>query len=76
VKPTRISSRDVEAMLIVAVFGTLGVVSAIIINHLYNKGIVIDELMSHFGLTSIVDVQVFTIILFLIFGIVLGALRR
>ena len=72
----RISPEDVSVMLTVAICGLLGVVSAIIVHQLYSRGIVIDELMTHFGVSSIVDVEVLIIILFIIVGIVVASVKK
>jgi len=68
--------QDVKSMLTVALAGVIGIVFAIIINELYNRGIVVDELMTHFGLSSITDLQVFVIIVFILLGIVWSTVRR
>ena len=72
----RISPDDVSVMLSVAICGLIGVVSAIIVHQLYSRGIVIDELMTHFGISSIVDVEVLIIILFIIVGIVVASVKK
>jgi len=61
-------------MLIVAGTGAVGIVVAMICQALYDRGIIIDELIS--GSISITDLQFFVVLVFILVGVIIGAIKR
>ena len=64
---------DMMTLVIVLVCGVLGVIVAMLTKVLYDNGIVVDEFIT--GSVSLFDSQIFTIIIFLIVGVVIAVLR-
>lgn len=69
-----VSYDDFEALVIVLIFGVLGLVLSMIVKNLYDSGTVVDEFIT--GTITITEVQAGIIVLFLIFGIVLSAVKK
>jgi len=66
--------REFQAMLIVIVCAILGIVSAMIINTMYVRGQIIDELIT--GTITIGDLQFIVFFAWLLIGIIIGVLKR
>ena len=69
-----INYEDFEWMLIVIVFGILGIVVAMIIYNLNVQGILVPEFLT--GSITITQVMAGIIILFIIGGIVVAAIKK
>ena len=67
-------NRDMESGILVFGMGSLGVIFAFLVGVLYEEGIIVDELIT--GTISLTDVQIFIIILFIVFSLIMGALNR
>ena len=69
-----VSSSDFSTILIVLCSGVLGIINAMVFWTLNEEGIIIDSFVS--GSITILDCMVYTIILWLIVGIILSAVKR
>ena len=65
---------DMEAGVVVIGMGSLGVILAFIVGLMNTRGIIFDELIT--GSITISDLQIAIIILFLLCGMIMGALKR
>jgi hypothetical protein len=65
---------DAETIAIVFSMGGLGIILAYILGELNSKGILIDEMIT--GSISITDVQTFLILVFIICGLIMVAIKR
>jgi len=54
--------------------GTIGVIFAMILKVLYDRGIIIDEVIS--DTITLSDLMLATILVFFVFGVVIAALQR
>ena len=59
--------------LIIFGFGGLGTIMALVVEQLYVQGIVVDEMVT--GTITITDVMVAIILLFMLTGVVIAAMR-
>ena len=66
--------REFTITLTVLVCAILGIVNAMIIKQLYMRGIIIDEMIT--GTITISDLMFFVFFIWVLIGILLGALRR
>lgn len=66
--------REFQMMLIVVVCAIMGVVSAMIVNTMYVRGQVIDELIAETTIT-IGDLQFIVFFMWLLTGIIIGVLK-
>ena len=66
--------RDVQCGLLVFGSGMIGIIFAGILKALYDRGIVIDEMIT--GSITITDVMGITILLWLLIGVMIAVLRR
>lgn len=69
-----VSTDDFDTLLIVLLFGVLGIVIAMIFNAMNTAGVVVDEFVT--GSVSITDLMAGTIVFFLIIGVVVAALKK
>lgn len=69
-----VSYDDFESLIIVLIFGVLGIIVAMIVNTLNTSGTVINEFVT--GTITITDLIAGIIILFLIIGVVIAAVKR
>ena len=70
-----VSYHDFEALLIVVVFGVLGIVLAMILKTLYDRGIVINEFITG-GSITISSVMALIIIFSLAIGIIVAGMKK
>lgn len=68
-----VSYKDFEALVIVLIFGVLGVICAMIIYELDARGILIDEFIT--SSITVTDLQAFVIIVWLIVGVLVAAIK-
>ncbi|MHA1829061.1 MAG: hypothetical protein ACTSX6_10500 [Candidatus Heimdallarchaeaceae archaeon] len=66
--------RDLASMVIIIISGCLGVLFAGILKALYDKGILIDEMIT--GTITITDLMTVTVLIWLIVGVMIAILRR
>lgn len=66
--------KDIRSAIIVVGCGLVGIIFAVIEKTLYDKGVLIDEFIT--GSITLPDLMAFTIIFWLIVGVVLGVISR
>ena len=69
-----VAYKDFEALVIILVCGVLGIVNAMIFNTMNTEGIIIDSFVS--GNITILDIMTYTIILWLLVGIIIAAVKK
>ena len=69
-----VSYKDFETLIIILVCGVLGIVNAMIFNTMNTEGIIIDSFVS--GNITILDIMTYTIILWLLVGIIIAAVKK
>ena len=67
--------REFQMMLIVVVCAIMGVVSAMIVNTMYTRGQIIDELLAETTIT-ISDLMFVVFFMWVLMGIIIGVLTR